>query len=537
MQRRCCATDQLLRRTRFHLTQGRQPLFFMLDTTYRSAATPVSKGVVAFVVLYLLAWVCLPPWLGQSFGLDVVESLSWGQERQWGYYKHPPLAPVVLNLFYEAFGPWGPYILSQLCIGITLWMVWRLGCRLMERDRALIGTVLMMGVAYYSFPTIEFNHNIAQMPLWAALGYAFLAAVQEDKLWRWMVVGLLAGLSLLTKYPMAVLLLTFLAYLLISPVHRRLLLRPGPWVALALLLVVFAPHALWLQTSGGLPFTYASARAEAHGVDPRLQALAFPLTQLLAHVPLLCVAGWALWRTRRVAEPVPPLQAGWALHTSEPLFLVLVALLPAVIVTSLGVVLGVRLRDMWGSAMWPFSGLLLAAWLPAARVPRMQAQVLRGMAVWLTLATLFLAIYMGWGAQLRNRAARVDWPAAALTQQADQTWQALTSCRLDTVAGDYWLAGLVSAYSKARPSVLIDGDPRFSPWVDAARLQAHGALWLWESSGHQSAPPEPLASVQSSDGLQVHEGVWHIAWPYAPQEPPLTVHWRAYVPAHCSSTR
>lgn len=506
----------------------------MFDASSRPSTPLPLRGVIAFIAVYFLAWVCLPPLLGQSFALDVVESLSWGQEWQWGYYKHPPLAPVVLNVFYEALGPWGPYVLSQLCIAATLGMVWCMGCRLMDRPRALLGTVLTMGVTYYSFPTIEFNHNIAQMPLWAALGYVFVLCIQENKLRQWAVLGVLAGLSLLTKYPMGVLLLTFLVYLLVSATHRKLLLRPGPWLALVLMLLVFAPHALWLKASGGLPFVYASARAVAHEDSPRLQALAFPVTQLLAHLPLLCVLGWALWRTRKQTAAQPPSPRGWQLHAREPLLLVVLALVPALIVTLLGVVLGVRLRDMWGSSMWAFSGLLCVALLAPARVQFIQPKVLRGMAVWLTLVTLFLVVYLSWGAQIRQRAARMDWPAAAMALQADQTWQQHSTCRLDTVAGDYWLAGIVSAYSPSRPSVLIDADPRFSPWVDPARLQSHGALWMWLPTEAAPVPPEPLASMPVGEGgLQVQEGVWHIAWPHAPAAQPLTLHWRTYVPARC----
>ena len=509
----------------------------MPDTTPHSAATPFQlpvRRIVAFVAVYWLTWVCVPPWLGQSFGLDVIESLSWGQEWQWGYYKHPPLAPIVLHVFYEMFGPWGPFLLSQLCIAITVCMVWCIGNRLMDRQRAWLGTVLTMGVAYYSFPTIEFNHNIAQMPLWAALAYVFVVAVQADKLWQWALAGVLAGLSLLTKYTMGLLLLTFLLYLLASTERRKLLLRPGPWLALVVMLVIIAPHVWWLKESGGLPFSYASGRAVAEGGNARLQALTFPLAQLVAHLPLLCVLGWAMWRTRQVkSERRASSAAVWTLHTTEPLLLVMLALLPVLIVTALGVVLGFRLRDMWGSAMWPLSGLLCAALLPADRVTVVQPKVLRGMAVWLTLVTIFLVVYMAWGAQLRKRPSRVDWPAVAMAQDVDQTWQSLTQCRLDTVVGDYWLVGLISAYSKFRPSVLIDDDPRFSPWVTRERLQTHGALWLWQGNETVSTPPEPLAGLLPSDHLQMREGVWHIAWPHDPNAPPLALHWRAYVPTAC----
>ena len=136
-----------------------------------NSAPPSAQGTLPwrplwiFAAVYALAWTLLPAWLGNSFALDVVESLSWGKEWEWGYYKHPPLAPWVLNAFYLALGKFGPYLLSQLCIGLTLWAVWCTGRRLMDPLRALLGTVLTLGVAYYNFPAVEFNHNIAQMPV------------------------------------------------------------------------------------------------------------------------------------------------------------------------------------------------------------------------------------------------------------------------------------------------------------------------------------------------------------------------------------
>lgn len=505
----------------------------MSDSLSPSAQSRGYGLLLSFAALYFLVWVCVPPLVSHSFALDVTESLSWGQEWQWGYYKHPPLAPIVLNLFYEVFGTWGPYLLSQLCIAATLWMVWRTGRRMLDRQRALIGTVLTMGVTYYSFPTIEFNHNIAQMPLWAALVCAFLAALQDGKLWQWAVLGVLAGLAMLTKYPMAIVLLTCGLYLLLSKPRRALLWSAGPWLALGLLVVVFAPHLLWLQATDGLPFAYASERALAQSGNPRLQALLFPVTQLLTHLPLLLALVWAMWRTRHVSVKDGQVFR-WHLHCTEPLFLWVFALAPVVIVTAMGVLMGARLRDMWGSPMWALSGLLCAALLPTARLSAMQPKVLRAIAVWLTLVSVFLMVYVSFGAQLRKRAARMDWPAVAMAAQADQTWQQLASCPLDTVAGDYWLVGILSAHGQTRPSVLIDTDPKFSPWITPQRLQSQGALWVWQSGQQPKAPPEPLASVAQQAAMPIHEGTWQIPWPYDPKAKPLTLHWRAYVPHTCA---
>ena len=100
---------------------------------------PGSLALGMGAAIYVLAWSFLPPLLSASLPLDVVESLAWGREWEWGYYKHPPLAPWVLHLFYVAFGKAGPFLLSQLCIATTLWMVWRTGCRL---RRGMVGLVV-----------------------------------------------------------------------------------------------------------------------------------------------------------------------------------------------------------------------------------------------------------------------------------------------------------------------------------------------------------------------------------------------------------
>lgn len=500
------------------------------------------RSLWIFAGVYALAWTLLPAWLGSSFALDVVESLSWGKEWEWGYYKHPPLAPWVLNAFYLALGKYGPYLLSQLCIGLTLWGVWCTGRRLMDQPRTLLGTVLTLGVTYYNFPAVEFNHNIAQMPLWAWLGYCFVAALQTQHWRHWVALGVLAGAGLLTKYSVAILLLAMGLYVLAASSHRHVLRTPGPWLAIALMVLVFSPHALWLLEVQGLPFEYARGRAVSDGGNPRVQALKFPVTQLLAHVPLLLVWGISAWRARKEGEPEGTAAAAPRCpvhgHIEQPGLLLAIALLPCLLVTLLGMVMGMRLRDMWGSPMWAFSGLLCMAWVPAAWATRMLPKVLRGIGIWLVLVSSFMVVYLGWGADIRKRAARMDWPGVQMGQQARSVWAAHSHCGLDTVAGHYWLAGLISAYAPDRPSVLIEDDARFSPWASAERLQHRGALWVWQTpeSSHSNAlvPPEPLASVDAAThGLTVHEGQWQIPWRHAPDGKALTVHWRAYVPAAC----
>ena len=243
----------------------------------------LSWRLLSWLALYFVLWTALPGWLSGSYPLDVVEGIYWGREWQWGYYKHPPLSSWLLYGFYAAFGRIGPYLLSQLSIVLSLWLVYRLGRQMMSRQRALLGSLLLLAVFYYTWPSLEFNHNIAQLPVWAGIIYAFYLAIHSRRLRYWLLFGLLAGAGMLVKYTVAVLLLVAVLYSLLAP-QRRLWRTPGPWLALLLALLVFLPNLLWLWQHEWLPFTYAQARAaEAESSSGRLSALGFLATQLLNH--------------------------------------------------------------------------------------------------------------------------------------------------------------------------------------------------------------------------------------------------------------
>ena len=159
--------------------------------------------------------------------------------------------------------------------------------------------------------------------------------------------------------------------------------------------------------------------------------------------------------------------------------------------------------------------------------------------MWLVVISLLSWGFLGWGAQLRQRPARTDWPQAALAEQARAAWHSVSTCGLDTVAGNYWIAGLAAVDTAQPAAVLLDEDPRFSPWATAERLQQHGALWLWTED---SPPPLPAGlhslaqapQASQAAALTTHTGQFSVPWPRNPQQGQLTVHWRAWVPAGCA---
>lgn len=484
----------------------------------------VPKGVPAWFAgiagLYFLLWVFLPPLLAASYPLDVTEGIYWGHEWQWGYYKHPPLSSWVLYSFHRLFGMVGPFLLSQIAVAVTLYLIYALGKKLLGRQKALLACAFQMGVFYFTWPTLEFNHNVAQLPVWAGLVYFLYRALETRQLRWWVGFGLLAGLGMLVKYSVALLLIVAVLYSL-HPDLRRSWKSPGPWLALALAVLCFLPNVLWLIRHDWLPFVYTQSRAaeaEQHS-GGRWGALGFMFTQLFCHLPLVLIllAG-------RVRFQLP-------IWNRQLRFAAVMGLGPAVLLALLGLVFGIGLKDMWGMPMWNLSGVLIAACIPDKIANECCLKCYRGVAVWLVMATALMAVYLQWGAQLRHKPARTDWPQTELAQAAQDTWDRLSSCPLDNVSGDRWIAGLIATHSVPQPSVVIGSDSRFSPWINPQRLMERGSLMVWQAGSKYDVPQ--VESLAAAEGMTRKNGIWQLPWHKLSPQKTLAVEWQAYIPNRC----
>src|SRR5581483_2522786 len=109
-------------------------------------------------------------------------------------YKHPALAAWLLALAYDVLGThlWVSLLLAQLCICATYVLAFLLGRELMGAKAALLGTLLLPAVSYFTIGTLKYNHNIAQLPLWAAFVFGLWRASSDDRL-RWWIFAAVAA--------------------------------------------------------------------------------------------------------------------------------------------------------------------------------------------------------------------------------------------------------------------------------------------------------------------------------------------------------
>jgi 4-amino-4-deoxy-L-arabinose transferase-like glycosyltransferase len=414
--------------------------------------------IAGIVGLHVLFWTLMPLLVHRNAPLDVIEGAVWGREWQLGYPKGPPLVPWMfgaLDPLEDELRLAAVYFISQLCVAVTFFGVWRLGCRILSRVEALIAVMLMEGIYYFIFPTPELNEIVVQMPISALLGWSFHRAITDDGRRRdWIVVGVLAAVGMWTRYSTAVLLLSQAAFLIL-PDTRRHLRKSGPYLALGTFAALWSPHVLWMVQSNFQPVGYVYSRATPLGapIDYVLAPFRFTTAQLIAVAPALLLT-LVLRLSRRGGAAAT--DANKNRRVNDKLYIGFLALGSFIIAEALSLSLGLGLRSMWGGPLWCFLGLFLV--LIARPVPSFD-RLHSFAAVWCVVAALPLVAYAithGIGPEIKANEKRSSFPGDALADALTASWRNANEGKpLRFVVGETWLAGNVAFYSSDRPSTYV----------------------------------------------------------------------------------
>lgn len=475
----------------------------------RSAADIRPLWFPAFLGTGFLAWILLPAWLAGNLHPDTLEGLYWGQHWLWGYHKHPPLAAWSSELVYAVFGSanWAYYALSQAFIAAAFAAVWLLTRDIAGRRAALVAVVLLALTHYTTYAAPRFNPNTVQFTFWAWTMALFWRAVTRDRVVWWLLTGLAAGMGLLAKYSIGMLLATLLAYLLLLPAGRRHFVRPGLYLGLAAFLLVIAPHLLWLAQNDFSTLGYLAERSDSTLAGPAghlIGPLAFLGDQAFAIAPMLLAAAIGLTPLGRDRISVLLHLACQRLRSPAGFYLAFVYLVPIAALAFGSAATGIRIRTMWGMSFVLAAPPLLALLLPALAATGFSSPRFRAAAV--ALATTFMigfAALMLVKPGLSGRPNIMNLDGPALSAAAEALWRESQPGAPETVVGTIPEAGTISLYGTARPQVFEDADPALSPWVDQDRLLRSGAVY---ASRREPVPGRPIAGLCPRD-------VTAFAWP------------------------
>jgi len=445
--------------------------------------------------------------------LDVVEMLTWGRHWQWGYHKHPPLPAWMAEAAYQLVGGslFGVYLLTYLCVAVAIWAVWRLARTMLEPRLALLSALALDANIHYTWFSAEFNNNVALTTFWALTAAWGYFALRSGALNDWLLLGLFAGLGLLAKYSLVFLAAPMALYFVFEPSARKIWRTPGPYVALAVSALLFAPHCVWLARNDFPTLRWAKARSQPDVPRPRgiIEAVDAPelsapldpwgrikypvnflVNQSFALLPLAAVAVFAFRGRRRLTD-----SADLAAHR----YLLAVVLGPLALQLLMSVVTGGMLRSMWGMSLWPLFGLLLFhTWRlrPTPAAPRLVG----GACVALGLCLFVLAIgqstvYPRYAA----RSTRNDFPGRQLATEINNLWRQRFATPLPMVVGGFWYSGNVGLFAPDRPEVYASPWPEkpmpsssASPWASDAAFLQNGGVIVWDVERYGDPLPAPL---------------------------------------------
>lgn len=469
-----------------------------LDGRVGTSMAPVRRGPqvpLAMAVLLLLfgaVWLWHLDSVALSPPADNIEQLTWMRSLEWGYYKHPPLPTWIMWAFVQLAGwsAWSSYLLGSLFTLVSLAIFSALLHDIHGRHYAWVGLLAALGITFYNGRMNYYNHNIVLM-LWVALS-AWLwwrILTRPQRRW-WLALGVVAGLGMLSKYQYAVAAVCGLWLFVRHGLWRSPAQRQGLLMALAIALVIFLPHALWLleQERGPIAYAMQSSLGAQFGPGQRLTATArwlldWLFNRCLPAVLLLLLVWWAQRRARRqLPSPSGPQEPHGAAVLGQSL-LWCWGLLPPAFMAAMGVLWGVDLQLQWGTAfaLWTVpacmavlglrEATLRAGWtLPVAGVAFV---ALQGLLVWQSYDTSAFGRHPPRSAHWR------EFRSQALAEAVAQPARQELGGPVRIISGPAAASGAVALWLPEQPRVLIYGDPALSPWITPRELERGGILELW----------------------------------------------------------
>ncbi len=178
---------------------------------------------------------------------DEANYWQWSRHLAPGYHDHPPLIAWTIRLATHFLGHSEFAVRLPTILGLTIASAYLLllARRMFSAACALYVAILSQGILLFNGAALIATPDGLLLACWAGACYHGFVALQEDRRASWYATGIWFGLGLLSKYTMLLFLPSLFLCALTNSVWRALLLRPAPWQALGLALVLFSPVIAW----------------------------------------------------------------------------------------------------------------------------------------------------------------------------------------------------------------------------------------------------------------------------------------------------
>ena len=243
------------------------------DLALQDAGTlpwPTRRQLFAGLMCYFGLHVVIRTFLSSSVGLDESEQVLFAQRLSWGYGPQPPLYTWLQIGFFSLFGQsiFSLALLKNLLLFCTYCLTYT-NARLVTRSHAagIAAAVSLLFVPQVVWESQrDLTHSVLGATLSAAAFCCLLRALATRRTVWYLLLGLCAGLGLLSKFNSGLWMAAICLATLSIREHRPALLDKRILLTAGICLLVFLPHGTWMLTHKHLAFESASKlKLEAAG--------------------------------------------------------------------------------------------------------------------------------------------------------------------------------------------------------------------------------------------------------------------------------
>ncbi len=405
-----------------------------------------------FLIVHLIIWTAIPSLTNHNLPLDTIEALAWGSNLDWGFNKHPPMSAFLVEIFYQIFGAqdWTYYFLSQICVIISFFAVFKLAENFFENKAFCLLTVLLLeGIYFYNYTTPEFNVNVCLMPFWALTTLYVWKGFKDNKIIDWFLVGLFAGFGFLSKYLFIYLGLgidIFLIYMIYKKkIDFKCLVSFIPF------LIVLLPHLIWLTENNYITITYGLDRTGT-GAQNFLDHIIHPLIFLGKQIGILIPFFLMLFFLST------KFKTKFNFKDNKLLFLLVINIIPIALVFLTSMIMGVKIRTMWMAPFYLFFGVLVICIFQS----QINLNKLKGFGIVFVILFIFFPFAYAY-VSITQTDKRTDYKGKQFSIAFQKKWDENYKSEIKFVSGDMWVAGNLSYHLKSRPKWMGSVKPPCSP--------------------------------------------------------------------------
>lgn len=410
----------------------------------------------------------------------------WAQHLQPGYYDHPPMVALWIKAGTLLCGDnaLGVRLLGPLTAALGSVLLWD-AAEQIAPGRGLTAALLMNATVMIGAGALLMTPDTPVLFFWIAGLAACARLITSGNPRWWLVIGLVAGLMLLSKYTALLFIAAVFLWLLTDKQRRCWLATPWPWAGAVIGLIIFAPNIAWNADHGWVSYLKQGGREAAFNPARAGQFFIELLVgQVLICTPVIAVlVGAGLWRLR-----------GNVTAGGRLLFW-LIAVPGAVMLEH---VLSDRVQSNWVAIIYPGASIA-AAMLPGETLRR-----------WLKPAVIFgllqtLVLYVQAVASPVALPARVDTVGAQLAGWHEFAQAAMAGHPAFITTDDYATMAVLAV--EGPPGVTVAGfDNQFPPrwrYFNFPPAVAPGTVGVMVTRHAEAPCAELLGTITRHSGGEV----------------------------------